>query len=768
MAMEQIKKYRWEFLAISFLTLVAFLFFGRVILSGRSLLGLDFVQQFYPWKKFIYDQIRLHGSIPFWNPYLFSGIPFIANIQASMFYPLGVLYFLVPPDLAYGYSTVLHCILGSLFMYIFMRGISVSSSGSLISALIFSFNGYFMGHLYAGHLSFVQSYVWIPLLFHLLHRFILKIRMKYAIATGLILGVQILGGFPQITFYTILVCLLFLAFHEIILLRGHAYTDALRIGTGFGLLLCIGFALAAVQILPTMEFNGLSTRAGGISYSFATYDSLNPLDMFAFIVPEIFGNPIDQSYWRSLEFWHFWESCGYVGMFPLFLLFIKARNSSLNRLRVFFILMIVISLSLALGKHNPLYPLIYQLPGFDRFRIPSQIIFLYVFSIAVLSGIGFHSMEKKDWWFSGGFVFFLVFIGSLLLLFTLSLHFAPFDFFFQLFKKFAEGPVTHAQMGKLYGRMTFSIYTSTLLFFCALLFIMAHKKRKFASWVLKVTVLVILTDLYLFGAQFVRPYEFATSSRKEDILALLNRSPDQGRIVTKSNLFLPNDGLLYKFHSVMGYDPLILRRYVNYVQSSQGEKQNDHVVNLANLNDPSAKLIELLNVKQVVMSERVMETDNPVNYLTIVTEAAIKRDYEVLDFMQSENFDPKKMVVLEQKFGLEPISQGEGSGFLASGSVLNYDNESIRIQASTNQPAYLVVSEIFYPGWQATVDGKKVGILRGNYLFRVMPLEKGDHEVHLYFVSWPFRIGVVVSLITLTISIWFIMRGRERRIHAKL
>jgi hypothetical protein len=758
--MVQIKEHRWDFLAIGFLTLVGFLFFGKVILGGKSLMGWDFVEQFYPWKKFIYDSVWSNGSVPFWNPYLFSGIPFVGNIQASMFYPLGLLYYLLPPEFAYGYSTALHCFLGSIFMYVLMRGLSVSLAGSLISALIFSFNGYFMGHLYAGHLSFVQSYVWIPLILHLMHRFIQRAQMKYAIGAGLMLGLQILGGFPQIAFYTILSCLLFLLFHGLTLLRGGAYTGALRVGIGLTLILCVGFALAAVQVLPTLEFTRLSTRAGGVDYAFATFDSLNPKEILGFLIPDIFGNPVDGTYWRSPQSWHFWESCGYAGILPLFLIFIKTRHGSLRSLRIFFIVLILLALFLAFGKYNPLYPLIYRLPGFNSFRVPSQIIFLYVFGIAVLSGIGFHNLQQKEWHFSRVGAVFLTLAGSLLMAITIGLAVSPFSFFFQLFKNLSEGPVTHANMSMLYGRITFSIYTGTLLFFCSLLFILSHGRQKLTPWILTVVAsALILTDLYLFGGQFIRPHELTTPSRKEDILELLNRRPDQGRIVTKSDLFLTNDGLLHKFPSVLGYDPLILRRYVNYVQSSQNERHDDHVVNLANLDDPRAKLMKLLNVKRMVVGERILELDKDVNYLTIVKEAVTKSDDEALDFMQSDAFDPGKMVILGQDYVYKNTpSQVDFGPLMASGSVLTYDNERITIQASTNQPAYLVLSEIFYPGWQATVDGRTVPILRGNYLFRVIPLERGEHQVHLRFVSWPFRIGVLISLLTLSGSLYFFFR----------
>ena len=150
---------------------IIFCNFNRVIFSEGILYGSDFILQFLPWKRYVYDYIRRFGTIPFWNPYLFSGIPFISNIQVSIFYPLGFLYYLIPPQSAYLFSNILHLFLGSIFFYLFMNHLSIGLIGSFVSSIIFIFNGFFMAHLYAGHLSFVQTYIWIPLIMLYLIKF---------------------------------------------------------------------------------------------------------------------------------------------------------------------------------------------------------------------------------------------------------------------------------------------------------------------------------------------------------------------------------------------------------------------------------------------------------------------------------------------------------------------------------------------------------------------------------------------------------------------
>ena len=742
--------------------------FSKMIFSGDSLFGLDFIYQFYPWKKFILDNLRSDGSLPFWNPYLFSGIPFVTNIQASMFYPLGFLYYLLSPETAYLYSTVLHIILGSVFMYVFMRTISISPEGSFFSALVFSFNGFFMGHLYAGHLSFVQNYIWIPIISLFLLRFVRKRHFRDAVIAGLLLGIQILGGFPQIAFYTIIGILSFGIYYTLQSVRSFTAVDRLKAWAGILLIICIGFGLAAVQVLPTLEFTQLSTRAGGIDYAFATYESLNPKELLAFILPNIFGNAVDQTYWRSQESWHFWESCGYVGILPLFLIFIRAENQSTRNLRRFFLLLIVIALFLALGKHNPLYPLIYKLPGFNSFRIPAQIIFLYVFGIAVVSGMGMERMQDDGWRTNRGFIAFYALFGIILLFLLIGLLFFSYQLFFSLFRNLADGPVTHVDLTRLYGRMSSSVYQGALIFLSVSLIFFVMKRKRVYPWVMKVVLpAILLVDLYLFGSCFIQPYQFETSTEKRRVVEELRGSPSKGRIITLGNTFSTNDGLQYGFPSILGYDPLNLKRYVHYVLSSQNQKLIDHVVNLGGINNPQEKLLQLLHLKKAVFENGIMRLENKIPHVYIVNKAVIKPFDEVLPFMKSAEFDPLEMVVFESQYKSVLFYPNGNSAPEASSKILEYQNESIRISVSTKKPGYLILSEIFYPGWKATVGGKETGILPGNFLLRVIPVPAGKHEVHLFYVSWPFRIGMIISLLTLTASLLFILWSRKRALQTE-
>lgn len=745
------KRFGPDIIPVCVLVLCVFVFFGKILWSSGQLYGSDFILQFWPWKQFVYDHVHSYGKLPFWNPYTFSGTPSIANIQLAMFYPLGVLYYLIPPEYAYGYSTTLHCILGAIFMYLFVRSMNTGSWGSFLSSFVFTFNGYFMAHLYAGHLSFVQAYVWLPLIFWFFHRFTEDLDLRWALLAGMFLGVQILGGFPQISFYTILAVVSYGLFRMVMALKAKAFGKMKRTAIGLTVMMLAGFGLSAIQLLPTLEFTGHSGRAGGVSYAFATLDSLHPKQFLSFLVPSLYGSAVDQTYWVSPKYWHFWETCAYVGFLPLCLVFIPVSHSSSQRkVRWFFFGLLGVALFLALGKYNPVYPLIYKLPGFHSFRIPAQILFLYVFAVAVLSGIALNEIRTVFSKLPKPLIAFLA-LGGLLILTLIIMHaFFPHRFFFWLFRSFAEEPVGQGVLRTIPQTIHIALNRSLLFGLFSVLLLALHRKQLVSPLLFKIAVLaVVIVDIALYTHPFVKPYTFERPETKQRLVDRIKDDAVLGRTIITASSFSPNDGTLYRFFTVNGYDPLVLARYMLFLQASQQLPANRHVINTAFVKDHDHKFLAMLGVNSALDETRLISLEENLPKAILVPEAVVKPPQEILSYMMSDEFDPRKTVVVEPNNCSYLRSNIDSESFEGSCSVVHYENERLMVRCSSNQPAYLLLSEIFYPGWQARVDGKSAPILRGNYLFRMIPLEKGRHNVELTFVSRPFQIGTIISLATL-------------------
>ncbi|MEZ4835425.1 MAG: hypothetical protein R2873_26125 [Caldilineaceae bacterium] len=146
----------------------------------------------------------------------------------------------------------------------------------------------------------------------------------------------------------------------------------------------LGVALAAAQLLPTLELSDLGLRSGGLSYWDATSFSLQPLKLPWTLAPSY--GLVDLSMVFGVAFTEF---VGYVGTIPLLLALVGLWRARGQRAWWFGVTFAVIGLFLALGRWNPIYYALYKVvPGFDLFRTPARWMMLYTLGMAVLAGLG--------------------------------------------------------------------------------------------------------------------------------------------------------------------------------------------------------------------------------------------------------------------------------------------------------------------------------------------------------------------------------------------
>lgn len=390
--------------AILLIAFCVFIFRG-VIFDGHLLFGSDFVGFYQGMKQFLFDEIHNHHSIPFWNPYIFSGMPFWAHFESTIFYPLDILFWIMTPAGAFGYTMFIHMSLAALFMYLLLRSLNTGYGGSFVGAVIFTCNGFIMATLYDGQMFRVQAYIWLPLIIYLLNRALKSESPIFStVMAGLFWGIQILSGSPQDALYTLMAASLFC-------LCANPWKNGKTKATVklFGILFlffAIGVGIAAIQLVPAFEFVSRSARSVFDSYDLVTLGSYPPEGIITAIIPDFFGRYATGDFWVSNVPWSVPLYNLYVGLLPLILLFFISFRNEMDRKAVFFAGMLAIAAYfLALGANSPLYRLIYLLPGFDRIRAPAKIIFLYVFALSLLAGKGMDglmnlsgtSIAKRAW-----------------------------------------------------------------------------------------------------------------------------------------------------------------------------------------------------------------------------------------------------------------------------------------------------------------------------------------------------------------------------------
>ena len=386
-------KYKIIFSLIVFIPFLIILLSGKVIFWGTASL------QFIPWDQFLFDNI-LQGNLPLWNPYNGMGVPFIANHQSAAFYPLNWLLFFFnlvfkTPGLAVGMTLLIpvHLVIGGLGMMKILEEMQRTNYAQLIAAISLSLSGYILTR--TSFISMVWTFAWFPwIIFSCIQlkrsnkRFPIR---ETSILSGLV-ALQLLAGHAQTSFYTLLLGGIIVVFYEIKKIR-ETFLKLIN----FALAILFSILVAAIQVLPTAEFLLNSQRSEEVGFEFATSLSVWPGRLITIIFGNFWGNP---NYSRFLSGGNFWEENMYLGVFSILFmtilawsLFRKNRKDQIDQSHkptlILFSVVLIFSILFSMGKHFPLFSFLYNyIPVFNLFQAPSRFLLIYYFVISIFVGFG--------------------------------------------------------------------------------------------------------------------------------------------------------------------------------------------------------------------------------------------------------------------------------------------------------------------------------------------------------------------------------------------
>lgn len=373
-----------DLLAVSLLCGLVMVCLWRIALAGRVLAGGDVFTYFYPYWAEATRAVRA-GRLPLWNPYLFMGVPFLANSQVGVFYPLNwPLWLFLPPHRSVHVTIVLHLCLAALNGYLWGRtSLHLSRVGAWTVGVVFALGGYLGAQV--EHVNQLQGLAWWPLMLTLYDRAEGARSRTSFVALALVVAGVLLAGHTQTAFIS-LVGLATWALGPALwrAIRRQEWRSLIRpaalVVTGAGL----GIALAAVQLIPTEELSRLSVRAQGLPFNERVSFSLPPLYLGRALLPAFTGAVPPQHI----------EHVAYVGVVGLVLSALGLVASAGRRpagrpTRLAVCLLVVLGLFLSLGLYNPVYLLLARfVPGFAHFRVPARWLALYALGMAALAGWG--------------------------------------------------------------------------------------------------------------------------------------------------------------------------------------------------------------------------------------------------------------------------------------------------------------------------------------------------------------------------------------------
>ncbi|MFN0071528.1 MAG: YfhO family protein [Chloroflexota bacterium] len=411
-------------LAILGLLLSPLLVFAPGLVNGDVFYGKDTLQFYYPLTEWFVGQLR-GGTIPLWIPHIFGGYPLFADGEIGMAHPLVLLTgLLFSPETAITLLRSLHFGLAAVLAYWLAVVLGLRPFGAVIAGLVFAFGSFLVGHMQ--HDNILRSAVWLPALLALAELALRAggvTRLRYALLGGLVVGVQLLGVHIQ----PVLISLLTAAGWVVLgPFRSEVSNDtgrpdgrprgAAANGTVgqlpavmlervisftfervtrlwiWGVILVVGIAVSAVQLLPLFVLSGLTMRGAGVNYFVSTSYALSPPELLTLLFPFFFRSGPEQH-------WSLWppqETTLYLGVLPL-LLAAVAVFFVRSRVVAWLTLGVLLNLWLALGDYatpNPYYWL-WNLPGFSVMRAPARFSLVIMLAVGCLAGIGADWLNRR-------------------------------------------------------------------------------------------------------------------------------------------------------------------------------------------------------------------------------------------------------------------------------------------------------------------------------------------------------------------------------------
>lgn len=741
-------------------------FFNPIILHPDRMLypSADIVNIYSIWRKFLVESIIQFKEIPLWIPSVFSGAPFIGNTQSGIFYPFTLFFFLIPIHLAFGYLFILDFILIGIFTYIYARSIKLGNFSSLVSAVTLMFSGVLTTRLIPGHLFILDTFTWFPLLLFLLEKIFQTKKIIYGILCGCVVAIMYFAGNVQMAYYGVLSAFLYSLVYYVTfsIIRKRLLPNYLRILIPL-LSVVIGVLLISIQLLPSIEFSAVSARSQGLPYEVASSFSIHPKQLILFILPHFFGG-IDTSYWGK---GNFWETSGYIGILPLILALIGIIYKR-NRYTITFLVLLLFSLFLSLGRSSPLFFLFYNLvPGFNLFRAPARFLFIYAFSASLLAGFGVECLVRNKQTVQLPFKRIgtvLAVLSCVIFLLWVFITFNSKLFISNILEPLAKKYyILNPTLALSYIQNDIFLL-SLLTLFSGFLFLCVTPKSFTKAYFKVFLFLLILFDLWYFAFQFLDTKSTSSVYNSPTFTHVFDRDRERFRVFNMSPLPFSS---LEREENITGYDAIYLSYYRDYVWYSGKHLKDKYEPFITLYTIDNLRYLQLLNVKYIITQGGLRLNVASLIYkgpyslyklneffprAYIIPNAIIIRQKDkTLALLGKENFNLKKYVILEK----DPHVPLKNPSVFQPVEISHYEPNKIVLKTTRTDPGFLVLSEIWYPGWKAYDNGKEVPVLKANSIFRSVYLSRGKHEISFIFKPFSYMIGALISLFMGTVIFFY-------------
>jgi hypothetical protein len=694
---------------------------------------VDLYTEHYPMAAYGFSMLR-SGHLPLWDPYQLCGLPFLAIPHTGLFYPGNLPYLLFNTASATEIVLIEHLVFAGVGMWLLGCLFDFSPAGALAAAVTFMWSGWMMSYVHQAAL--ISGMCWLPMTALLVEK---TGRGSRLAPFGLVLAVacQLFNGAPELFLQNMYVGALLAAFCLAKLIAGGQWRTSA--GRALVLMACVaaGGLLAAPQLLPSLELVPQTVRsAGSLPFESVVLGWISP------------GGFLLGGLWTT----------GHVtvGVLPLLGIGLGLGGRRVQSLWLFALAVGTLAVLLVFG--GPLFRAYYATPAGQLFRTPQKFLHMYAFAQGLMAGIALTRLRdwcplpRRELWSKPGWVVCLFAIAAGL--YWLALH----------------------SMGNLY------------LAGCLVLLLVFGVVRNAKTRMLVIAALLMLHAVNLFlgvSTRYIRP-----SARPHifdsytPLFEAIKQRAGHDRVYISPNLRLSpalttKQGMLRQLRVVEDYEALSPRRYANFFGHVSGPKLPEWLfAGFYLLGDDSRwALMDLTSTRFYILRRgeaadkllaqwagvhsnsgfelswenpriRVYERSGYLPRAYYVPRARVVDDPDVvLATLDSSDFDSHREVLLEGVPDPASLPSGLPAG-TGSASVLHDEPERVVIDAETDQPGFLVLTDAFYAGWKAFVNGIEVPIYRANYLMRAVPIGVGRTRCTFEYHPVSFRYGQLIGATT--------------------
>lgn len=720
----------------------------------------DVISMLYPWRILGISYLK-QGILPLWDPTILLGTPLLANFQSAILNPVNFLYWIFDVHITWSIQVVLQPILIASATYLFLKNLRLKSYVSVLGGISFAFCGFAIVWMEYNTINYTLIY--IPLIFLLIDKLISRQKVIYSFLIALVLTMQIVSGYPQISIYTLGFSFLYFMYRLY-----HSPTNFVIKSGIFVVGIISGILISMVQLIPSFELTALSIRQFDTVAADSKIQFLPWGHFLTLLIPDFFGNPGSGNYWSIGSFDNFAFSIPVVFFF-FFILSVTSEDVLKKEYLIFLVLAI---LSLILATNNPISSLISNSPIMGlKSTVAARILIFFTFFSIVIACIEMNKMgeiQKHS-------LFKLLLPAALVLgiIAGLAINYFYSTNLYNHTQSYQALEVINIYISHLMIALRNSILPSLIIF--TLTFTLLLKKY-LGRFIFVIIFILLIFDITRSANKYLSFNPKSMLYPKMQVFSELKEEVGYHRFDREKAEFIPsNTWIPYGLKAVSGQNALYPSSISRYLSAVNGNSNSlsSRFVDITGIKSP---LFNTLDIEYYLALNRDVNKSTPspdgkpsyifnesnLTYYKHLGTVSILRNNnnlglawfpqitfcnrntdKVFQFISKPEYNPSQVAYINCP------NNSSYSGLGTIGVVKDFPLETL-FSASLTQSQYLIISKTYYPGWKVYIDGKLGSLTQGNSALMAAFIPSGNHQVKLKYDPLSFKIGFYITALTLS------------------